>query len=47
MFTVVLYSERDVGTRTEGKLRVLIDFFWIRVFFLFFFLKLDVIDVMV
>ena len=45
--TVDLYSGKGTGSRTGGKLRVYIDFFRVRVFFYFIFLKLDVIDVMV
>ena len=45
--TVDLYSGMVQGSRPEGKLRVYVDFFRVRVFFYFIFLKLDVIDVMV
>jgi len=45
--TVDLYRGKGTGSRPEGKLRVYIDFFRVRVFFYFIFLKLDVIDVMV
>ena len=45
--TVDLYSGMVRGSWTTGKLRVYVDFFRVRVFFYFIFLKLDVIDVMV